>query len=332
MTILRKIVKFFSYALCALLIVAVGLHFYWSQPQRDYPLLDIHIDTTLVKRIRESSALAIINGQMWTANDSGDRANLYQFDNQSGKVTKRLTLYQQQDGERSRLVNIDWEALAQDDDYLYVLDCGNNKGNRPSRRIITVAQADITDVKWGTPILARGIDDFTLADTPNSSLIPFYHNYDCEAAAVVGDQLWLFSKNWQDKNSRLYRIDLKQLSANDANMANRTALALMPQQMLAVDGLITGADYNPITGQLVLLGYGDNLLYKHPFIWLLPVVDQQLVWAQGQRFNLMPLGQWESISWHGDKQLLLTAEASMGQVARLGTVSLPKNDLPPSDD
>ena len=332
MTILRRIVKFFSYALFALLIGAIGLHFYWSQPQRDYPLLDIHIDTTLADQIKESSALAIIDGQVWTSNDSGDRANLYQFDSQSGKVIKRLTLSRQQHGERSRLKNYDWEALAQDDKYLYVMDCGNNKGTRLSRSIITVAQADLTAAEWGAPIIVQGVDSFTMADNPVTTLMPFNHDYDCEAAAVVGDQLWLFSKNWQDKNSRLYLIDLMQLSANGASSDLANNFTLAPQQTLAVDGLITGADYNPLTGQLVLLGYSDNLLYKHPFIWLLPVVDQQLMWAQGQRFNLMPLGQWESISWQDDKQLLLTAEASMGQAARLGTIYLPKDDLPLSGD
>ena len=91
---------------------------------------------------------------------------------------------------------------------------------------------------------------------------------------------------------------------------------------LNVDGLITAADYNAETAQLVLLGYDSNLVYKHPFIWIVPINNNNLNWDMAKRFNLSLYGQWESIIWQDDHQLLLTAEASFGTDARVGVVTL----------
>jgi hypothetical protein len=318
MIFIGRMTKILVWGLLLLLLTAAGGHYYWSRPKMDYPVINIAIQTRLADRVKETSSLALLNGQLWTTNDSGNSANLYQINEQTGQVEKRVRV--------AGVNNVDWEALAQDANNIYVLDCGNNKGVRPHRSIIQIDRQALSAAQSGTEVAASGIDRFTMADKPAQPLTMFFHDYDCEAATVVGDQLWIFSKNWVDFNSRRYSLDLANLTGNVSALTSSPALqpvqALEPQQELDVGGLITGADFNMVTGQLALLGYSESLIYKQPFIWLVPVHDKQVDWQQARRFNLAPYGQWESIAWRGDHQLLVTAEAAWGEAGRFGVVEL----------
>ncbi|MFT5880939.1 MAG: hypothetical protein ACI86X_002078 [Moritella sp.] len=318
MTFIRRAMKVLMWGLLILLLTVVGGHYYWSQPKTDYPVINITIQTRLADKVKETSSLALLNGQIWTTNDSGDRANLYQINALTGLVVKQVNI--------AGVGSYDWEALAQDENKLYVIDCGNNKGTRKSRSIISVESLALLAAEDGGKLAASGVDRFTMADKPQQSLTMFFHDYDCEAATVVGDQLWIFSKNWVDFKSRRYSLDLVNLTGNVSALTSLPELppvqALEPQQELDVAGLITAADFNAVTGQLALLGYSENLIYKQPFIWLVPVQDKQVDWQQARRFNLAPYGQWESIAWRGDHELLVTAEAAWGDAGRFGVVEL----------
>jgi hypothetical protein len=322
MILIGRMTKILVWGLLILLLTAVGGHYYWSRPKMDYPVINIAIQTQLADRVKETSSLALLNGQLWTTNDSGDSANLYQINEQTGLVVKQVNI--------AGVDSYDWEALAQDAKKLYVIDCGNNKGTRKSRSIIGVERRTLLAAEDGSKLAASGIDRFTMADKPQQPLTMFFHDYDCEAATVVGDQLWIFSKNWVDFNSRRYSLDLVNLTGNVSALTSSPApvpalqpvQALEPQQELDVGGLITAADFNAVTGQLALLGYSESLIYKQPFIWLVPVENKQVDWQQARRFNLAPYGQWESIAWRGDHELLVTAEAAWGEAGRFGVVEL----------
>ncbi|WP_017220891.1 hypothetical protein [Moritella dasanensis] len=307
----KKIIKRLFRFLIILIVAGISGHFYWSRPLQNYPVLDIQIQTSLQDRVKESSSLAQFNGQTWTTNDSGDDANLYQIDEKTGQVIKQIHI--------DDVISKDWESLAQDAGNLFIMDCGNNHGTRDSRTIINVDTDTLIQAEDGETIAAVNTARFSMADKPEEELTSYMHDYDCEAAAVVEQELWVLSKNWNDLNSRLYRMDLVEIS-NSAE--NDSIIEVIPAQTLDVDGLITAADYNADTKQLVLLGYDSSLFYKHPFIWIVPINNKDLNWDMAKRFNLAPHGQWESILWQGDNQLLLTAEASWGTAGRVGTVAL----------
>jgi len=311
MTVLKWIVKIGMWGLLISSTVAVSGYFYWSRPLQNYPVLDIKIQTLLQNKVKETSALAQFGGQIWTANDSGDGANLYQIDDKTGKVIKQVHV--------DDVISYDWEELAQDAGSLFVMDCGNNHGTRESRTIINVDTEVLINATDGDTVSAVNTTRFSMADKPAEPLTRYMHDYDCEASTVVGEELWVLSKNWSDLQSRLYRMDLVEIS-NSA--VNDNVIEVIPAQTLNVDGLITAADYNAATKQLVLLGYDGNLIYKHPFIWIVAVENKNLNWDRAKRFNLAPYGQWESILWQGEEQLLLTAEASWGTPARVGIVAL----------
>jgi len=311
MTVLKRLISVaMSGTLLAGVIAVIG-HVYWSRPLQNYPLLDIQIQSSLHDKVKESSALAQFDGQTWTTNDSGDGANLYQIDEQTGQVIKQVQI--------NDVISKDWESLAQDADNLFIMDCGDNHANRDSRTIINIDTDTLTQANDGEAIAAVNSARFSMADKPEEELTSYMHDYDCEAATVVEQELWVLSKNWSDLQSRLYRMDLVEIS-NSA--VDDGVIEVIPSQTLNVDGLITAADYNAATKQLVLLGYDSSLVYKHPFIWIIPINNKNLNWDMAKRFNLAPHGQWESILWQGDNQLLLTAEASWGTAGRVGIVAL----------
>lgn len=311
MTRFRWVLKKVMWGLLIAGIFAVFGHFYWSKPLDNYPVLDIKIQSILQDKVKESSALARFSGQTWTTNDSGDGANLYQIDDKTGQVLKQIHI--------DDVISEDWESLAQDEGNIFIMDCGNNHGTRGSRSIIRVDTDMLMQADDGDTIAAVNTARFSMADKPDTELISYMHDYDCEAATVVDQQLWVLSKNWSDLHSRLYRMDLVDINNSTAN---DSVIEVIPAQTLNVDGLITAADYNAETAQLVLLGYDSNLVYKHPFIWIVPINNNNLNWDMAKRFNLSLYGQWESIIWQGDHQLLLTAEASFGTDARVGVVTL----------
>ncbi|WP_232784041.1 hypothetical protein [Moritella sp. Urea-trap-13] len=262
-------------------------------------------------KVKETSGLAQFGGQTWTVNDSGDGSNLYQVNQYTGEVIKQVHV--------DDVMSYDWEELAQSAGRLFVMDCGDNHGTRDSRSIINIDTDTLMRADDGETIAAVNTTRFSMADEPEEELTSYMHDYDCEASTVVGEELWVLSKNWSNLESRLYRLDLVDINKHGAT---DRVIEVIPAQTLNVDGLITAADYNAATGQLVLLGYDSSLIYKHPFIWIIPIENKVLNWDAARRFNLAPYGQWESILWQSENELLLTAEASWGTAARVGIVAL----------
>lgn len=251
-------------------------------------------------KVRETSGLAPAAGLIWTINDSGDKPRLYGLNPDSGKIERKIRL--------KGVINYDWEDLAHDDRYLYVADTGNNAGDREVLKIYRVAHNRL-DKKGRQPadtIRLRYADyDAQFGGKKN-------HNVDCEAIARVGDQLWLFTKNRGDQKTRLYKAELK---LDDVQV-------LQPQGEYPVAGLVTGADYNPRTGEMVLMEYGYGAGFGQASIWRMPVVDELPDWQQAQRYRIREPGQWEAILWDGDDGVILSAEGSFFSSARLARIKL----------
>lgn len=313
---MQKIIKFTkTMMLLAILglFAVLSLYLYWMQPNSDYPLLQVEEVVSLRKEVRETSSLAVINNDIWTTNDSGDDPMLYQISEVTGDLVKSVSINQ--------VENYDWESLAQNKDHLYIFDCGNNKGDRPFRSVIKVAKTELVNTEDQSSLDPAGILNFTMADTPKEPLTMFIHDFDCEAATVVNDQMWFFSKNWVDFQSRLYSFPLASTNFNSVNNEINPQ-PLMPTQSLAVDGLITAADFNQHNEYLVLLGYTNDLLFKQAFIWLVPIRKGVINWNSADRYNLSDLGQWESILWLDDHTMLITSEASFGKQARIAKLNV----------
>ena len=123
--------------------------------------------TVLDPTVKETSGLIFFDGKLVTHNDSGDNPNLYEIDTVSGAVTRTVSI--------SNASNIDWEDIAQDDDYIYVGDFGNNNGNRGDLIIYKIAKADFNTQ---TSVTADSILIQYAAQT-NFTSRPNANNYDC---------------------------------------------------------------------------------------------------------------------------------------------------------
>jgi len=195
--------------------------------------------------LNESSGLLNWKTLVWSHNDSGNDAVLYGMNSKSGAIERTVVV--------SNAANIDWEDIAQDNSFIYIGDFGNNaNGNRTDLKIYRIAKKDISA---GDTVKA-GIINFSYSDqtdfTPKGSNNT---NFDCEALIAYGDSLFLFSKDWVDNKTRLYKLPKKPGTYTATNIGE-----------LNIGGLITGAEVLPTQRVIVISGY--NVLLS-PFVYLL---------------------------------------------------------------
>ncbi|MCD6090914.1 MAG: hypothetical protein J7J72_05400 [Bacteroidales bacterium] len=200
------------------------------------------IISKLPKDVDETSALLFYKGSLWTLNDSGGKAEIYRLSTKSGKIIQTISL--------KGVKNVDFEDLTQDEDYIYVGDIGNNMGNRKNLVVYKIAKKDIPRKK-DAEVKVKAIR-YAYADQINFKKRSRRNNYDCEALTSLGDQLYLFTKDWLDAKTRVYILPKK-----------KGKYSLDVWKEFDADGLVTAADFNLKKNELVLLGYQDFM----PFLW-----------------------------------------------------------------
>jgi hypothetical protein len=188
----------------------------------------------LPKEVDETSGLIYWRNGLWTHNDSGGLPVIYSIDTLTGKVLQRIML--------KNAKNHDWEDITQDEQYIYVGDMGNNSGNRHNLCIYKVKKSDIP-ADGDVSVTAEKIA-FAYPDYHGPVKSRKQNNFDDEALMAYGDSLYLFSKDWQDQQTRLYALPKKP--------GNWMACYLAKYD---VRGLVTGADRQPATGLIALSGY-----------------------------------------------------------------------------
>jgi hypothetical protein len=188
--------------------------------------------------VKETSGLLFLDGKIITHNDSGDAPNLYEIDSVSGALLRTVTI--------SNATNIDWEDLAENDTHIFIADIGNNNGNRSDLKIYKILKSDFKNkTAVSAEIISYSYEDQTdFSSQPNSS------NFDAEGIVIYGDRLLIFTKNWADFKTNVYKIPLTtgDYVATKVSAAN-------------VEGLITGAVYN--NDRFFLTGYDTSLI---PFL------------------------------------------------------------------
>jgi len=206
--------------------------------------------TGLSDTVKETSGLVFAGGRLWTHNDGGNEAALYQIDSISFTIVQTVRI--------GGATNVDWEDLAFDGVNFYIGDFGNNEnGNRTDLRIYKIPFAAIpagSDVT--VPASAVALIEFAYED--QSDFSPQGANntrFDCEAMLWRDDSLHLFTKDWIGLQTVHYTLP----AVAGAHLARK-------RETLPADGLITGADISG-PGVVLLLGYRtDNGAL---FAWLL---------------------------------------------------------------
>ncbi len=179
--------------------------------------------TVLDSTINECSGLTVFDNKLWTINDSGAGETLFQI-NESGTIIKTHNI--------NNALNLDWECLASDNEYLYIGDIGNNFGFRKDLKIYQLNN-DLS-VNQEFNVAYNDQVDFTNR---------LSHNFDAEAIVVDQGLLWVFTKNHQNDSCNIYH---KILSEN-SNLNKIGAIQ--------TNGLVTDAYYDSEEDKTYLLMY-----------------------------------------------------------------------------
>jgi len=217
-----------------------------------YPATNYNLTqaTGLSDTVRETSGLVFAGGRLWTHNDGGNAAALYQIDSISFAIVQTVHI--------GGAANVDWEDLAFDGVNFYIGDFGNNtNGNRSDLKIYKFPLAAIP-VGNDVTVPASAVEVIEFAYEDQTDFSPQGSNntrFDCEAMLWRNDSLHLFTKDWVGLQTVHYTLP----TTAGAHLARK-------REILPADGLITGADISG-PGVVLLLGYRtDNGAL---FTWLL---------------------------------------------------------------
>lgn len=241
----------------------------------------------LPRVLNESSGLIYLeNGNLLSHNDSGGKAELYEFEPGSGDLARVIKV----NGAR----NVDWEEIASDSFYIYLGDFGNNMGNRQHLLIYRISKEQVEKNDDVTPDIIR----FKYPDQTNFRSRNF-HNFDCEAMIAVGEKIILFSKNRSDFRSDIYIIP----SEPGEYIAEKKGT-------LETEGLITAADINAKGDKVALLGYtylGGNQ-FKSIIFLISDFEEMDLMSGQTKRIDLVMRKQTEGLCFYDDTKVYFSEE------------------------
>ncbi|NOU59257.1 hypothetical protein [Marinifilum caeruleilacunae] len=247
----------------------------------------ILVSDSLPVVVDEQSGMIWHDSLIWVNNDSGGAAALYAY-NLQGSLKKTLQV--------KNVSNLDWEALAEDDQYFYIGDFGNNYGTRRNLKLYRVDKSKI-DKNDKIETEAEEIG-FEWADQKVFISLKHHHNYDCEAFFSSGDSLYFFTKNWANLKTRMYSMP-KTLEQHK----------LQPKAEFDADLLVTGADINTTGDVVALVGYKDFRTY---LILLYDFEATDFLGGKSVKLDLEVLGsaQTEGVLFTDNDELYINTEAT----------------------
>ncbi len=238
-------------------------------------------------KLAENSGIIFYDNLFWTINDSGGKNKIFAF-NFEGKIEKEIEI--------EGATNIDWEDIAHDKKFIYVGDFGNNRGNRCNQTIYKIEKKKIGK-KAKQKVKSKKIE-FNFKNQTNFTLRSKATSFDCEAVVEYNKSLYIFTKDWVNRTTTVYRIPRK-----------KGEYSVQPIDTFNVNGLITGADISPDKTKLALVGYKD---YK-PIMWLFSNFTKENFWGDKQlHFEMDPIfdAQTEGVCFFGNDTILISCEAT----------------------
>jgi hypothetical protein len=185
------------------LIVFLSISTFLFSQQPDFLKIRKYKVNYLDAKIQETSGLSILNGKLYTFNDSGNTPDLFEIDKNNGELVCVLN---------TNLKNTDWEALTNDGENFYVGDFGNNTGARKDLTIYKIPYDNLDEAnKHKVPSSERALDGTSITFfypeqidfTPKNLKTDF----DAEAMIYLNGKIHLFTKEWASKSTTHYSID-----------------------------------------------------------------------------------------------------------------------------
>lgn len=254
----------------------------WNFAQEKLVIDTISIDdievksVELPKQLNEISALAYEDldksvVSFWGLNDSGNKAELYRFD-QEGKIINTISI--------SNVKNIDWEEIAMDEERIFFADFGNNLGKRKDLAIYFINRKDINLSLPFQSLNAERIEFFY----PEQTTFGFKNlttNWDAEAFFIFNNKIHILTKEWSNKATTHYTIPIDTTKKHPAQK-----LETFPTNFM-----VTGAHIskNPISKGLYLIGYTLETLAITQWFDL-PKNNSDLIFSESNKSIVLPLG------------------------------------------
>lgn len=168
-------------------------------------------DFKLPSELSEISGLEKLSDSLLIAiNDGGNEPLLFILD-LSGNITRKIRV--------SNANNMDWEALAMDENYLYIGDFGNNMNERKDLCIYRINRSDLSALNEVTAekmsISYREQKEFP----PNDS----ERHFDAEAMTYFEGQLWIFTKNSTKPFDGISFVYMVQFEANQTKTLSKVS-------------------------------------------------------------------------------------------------------------
>lgn len=256
--------------------------------------------TNLDDDMAETSGLIFFDNRLITHNDSGGMNALYEINIGSGGVNRIVTI--------QNAVNIDWEDICTDDEYIYIGDFGNNNGNRTNLRIYKVLKTDYLNAD----VVSSEVIEFSYQDQNDFTSSPNDTNFDAETLISYGSDLYIFTKNWVDGRTNIYKVP-----------KNKGTYVVPRIDEFDADGWITGGTYNPLVNKVILTGYSG---FKAFAIELRGFSGGKFSNGVIDKYNLnIPLTesfQTEAVTYSDDFNYYISAEKNvLGSAALYSLVS-----------
>jgi hypothetical protein len=224
------------------LILLILLGFFVSCSTEHNEKSPLTVKSILPKELKEISGITAVGEDLWVITDK-PRARVFKLDG-SGELVQTVNV--------TNVEATDVEAVTSDATYIYLGDVGDNNGDRPERKIIRVA---IANIPAGQEVEVTGDTiEFTFPDEVAVESKK-QNNFDCESVLSFKDSLYLFTKDRADRETKLYVIPKApgKYAARYINTFNS-------------EGLITDAAINKSGSELALIGYHKG--HTFPFIYL----------------------------------------------------------------
>lgn len=207
----------------------------------------VAVKKLLDKELKEISGITSIGDNLWVITDK-PKARVFKLD-AGGDLLQTVNV--------SNVEATDVEAVASDSNYIYLGDVGDNIGDRIERKIIKISNGSIPE---GSEVqVTAEMIEFTF---PNEELTDNkkQNNFDCESLLSFRDSLYVFTKDREDKETKLYVIP--------KTPGKYTARYI---STFNSEGLVTDAAINKLNNEVALIGYHKG--HAYPFIYLFSNFD-----------------------------------------------------------
>lgn len=147
----------------------------------------------LDEKIKETSGLSLMNGKLYTFNDSGNPPEIFELDKITGAIVSIIKINAE---------NKDWEALTNDGSNFYIGDFGNNSGTRKDLEIHKIPFNDNLSEHASMSLISFEYPEQKEFVSKNT-----FTDFDAESMIYLNGKIHLFTKEWSAKSTAHYIID-----------------------------------------------------------------------------------------------------------------------------